>query len=360
MKSVLAPEPRLVPPDFLAVPLRSLLVAALLIPFSFTSSSATPIIALSADYNNIEHPTDPAAADNFGDEVLPETSAHGIAAANDLGVGAFVSPGPMPSCGAPSIGFSCATAGPGARASGEVRGDLGLERAVASATTHVVFDGTGSVVSGVGHSLAGVSVSMQAGFVTGSLGGPVTFDLHVSGKVVESGPPDIIDSDRLDITFSLLGLAVASFPGFEFHLPDHSPGPFVLDKTFVVDVPANSGFAMELQMFAEAECGVNALEFGGASCSVLVDAGDTAYLGVEGDVVSTTNGYSFPGFQPPAVPEPATIAMFGLGLVGLGFIQRRRRGAESYPAGGPGRRSGSGLGFPSRPGERRTRSASRS
>ena len=69
--------------------------------------------------------------------------------------------------------------------------------------------------------------------------------------------------------------------------------------------------------------GVDTFEFGGASCSVLVDAGDTAYLGVGGDVVSV-NGFSYPGFQPAPVPEPATLALFGLGIIGLIIIQRRR------------------------------------
>jgi len=285
-------------------------------------ASATVFVDVSAGGTSL----DPVQADNSGDLNPPGNAVHGIAVVTDTGGGAFVAPGPMPSCDAPPLGFTCALAGPGGIATGEVRGDLGLLRATASTTTHVVvIDPEHGGVAGLGSAFADTTVRLADGFLTGSAG-PVTFHLHVDVDISEFGPADIIDEDRFELTFSLFSLFDLSFPEFDFAAPDHSPGHIEIDKTFVMaDVPAGTSIGMSLEMRLFAECGVNAFEFGGTDCAISIDAGHTAYLGVEGDVLSAS-GYSYPGFAAAvSVPAPASLALFTLGLIGMGAGARARK-----------------------------------
>ena len=62
----------------------------------------------------------------------------------------------------------------------------------------------------------------------------------------------------------------------------------------------------------------------GGSGTFNITGGSTAYTATPGSWIYTQSGASF---SSQAVPEPGTIALFGLGLVGIGAIRRFRKTA---------------------------------
>lgn len=253
-------------------------------------------------------------ATNAGNEFPPGGRIHGVAVATRDDATAFVANGNAGPCDFFN-GVGCAYELPQSRAMGEIRGDLGRLRAA-------VYTSTEFVPAGVGLSVAEVVLGLQDVVRTNTLGN-LTFDLHFDVDVQLSGIPSTQNENFFQLDFSLTPLIAGATPTqFEFTTVEFQGGPTVVDRSFLLsDLPADTQVLMTLDIVARNECGVNIFVAGGNACSIWTNAGNTAYIGVQGDYVSLA-GYSYPGFA-AAVPEPATSALLAAGLGVLAALGRR-------------------------------------
>jgi hypothetical protein len=293
------------------------LAAALTIPF-LACSAAPASAGVFVDVLVEQLPsTSVFQADNLANQNPPEKSVHGVADTT-FGGGAFVSPGPAPSCDLITTLFGCVTFIPGSRAVGEVRGDLGRLKA----QSRTVIDSSGAGDPG----FSAVTVRLSDSLHTSSAG-DVTFHLHLDVDKIESGLDGAFLEHRFELRFLAGASGIVVLPEFVFEIPNSDVTEnvhAVIDETFVLpDLPVDALVGFSLEMHAETECSLNIFVPGGDTCSVLIDAGNTAYLGIEGDFISDS-GYSYPGFRAAAaVPLPASLFLFLVGVTGVGALRIR-------------------------------------
>jgi len=110
--------------------------------------------------------------------------------------------------------------------------------------------------------------------------------------------------------------------GFDNRYDTQMPRAFDFTDTFLLSVTAGDTYTLEEQLILSA--------YAGYCCGptdAYADALNTSFLTIEvltpGASISTASGVSYlPNVV--SVPEPATLALFGIGLAGLGFTRNRR------------------------------------
>ena len=103
----------------------------------------------------------------------------------------------------------------------------------------------------------------------------------------------------------------------------------------VVDTP---GFVPEDDTKPGVTVGIDPSELFlvGSTNTADVTGPGTLFLGINGDdVLGNTGTFSVSVGGPPPIPEPATLALFGTGLVGLRGLRKQRNGARPTPPPAP-------------------------
>lgn len=130
------------------------------------------------------------------------------------------------------------------------------------------------------------------------------------------GGPDVIDSGpndhgaNFDFGFGALGIGEST--SFSIYY----------GAAATEDLAEAALAAVGAEMFSLGQCN----SAGNASCSEITGAPNTfifAFSGVGGEVIFPTD----PTDPPSGIPEPATLTLFGAGLLGLGWARRRRTAA---------------------------------
>ncbi|HTD43378.1 MAG TPA: PEP-CTERM sorting domain-containing protein, partial [Bryobacteraceae bacterium] len=81
-----------------------------------------------------------------------------------------------------------------------------------------------------------------------------------------------------------------------------------------------SGDAINLTTLEESDfTGSFSTQINGTTLQAII-----ATIASEGTITNTYSA-NFTATAAPTVPEPATVSLFGAGLIGLGLLQRRRR-----------------------------------
>jgi len=160
-----------------------------------------------------------------------------------------------------------------------------------------------------------IRVGLLDGFLTLSAG-PVAFNIHL-------GVDTYLTSAEADLDFqfrlTVLGVGGVAIKEFAYEIYSEALHTIIDETVLIPDLAAGTPIAIEVEMHAFAICSVTLVP----TCSAFVDAGNTAYIGVDGDVISTS-GYSYPGFlATAAVPLPASMSLFLFGVAGLGALRTR-------------------------------------
>ncbi len=155
--------------------------------------------------------------------------------------------------------------------------------------------------------------------ISSFLNGPFAFDSAFSNSSIPGSPSDYIHSgfrNNSQFTIDLpINTNVVGLNFSEFIIGNPAGTGSVLIQAFngAVEI-ANGAFAASNASHFESFYGISGM---GAVTQIVVTSNTNAQ-----DAVAIDN-LSFGSSTP--VPEPATLAVFGLGLAGLGIMRRRRR-----------------------------------
>ena len=188
------------------------------------------------------------------------------------------------------------------------------------------FSGGVSTVTSLGNSMGFQKTSACSGCVAGSVGGHVLFDKNL----IPASGTGIVNIALASITgasnYDIFNIVLGSKPlGFEFGDMNETGNPsiqfkdgvfngFSLGEDFVVN-----GKTYEFSMQGSAWT-INWLKSN--SSSDLVASGYVT-IGDAGLINQASFFPSLPELPATAVPEPATFALFGIGLLGIVMTRRR-------------------------------------
>ena len=166
-------------------------------------------------------------------------------------------------------------------------------------------------------------MTANADFISGSIA--------FTGDWVRTGGSGLADATGIDFTTDLVvqgasgtygviptdGSVSAIFNDFDFEPSFVSNNPL----WSVIYAGVTYSFALNSVMVQEPRNAFSLVLFGSGVASVSV-SGDNLYEDTVGTWVFTGNSFTFSGVN--EVPEPATLAIFGLGLAAFGFASRRK------------------------------------
>ncbi|WP_025041610.1 PEP-CTERM sorting domain-containing protein [Nitrosospira briensis] len=188
------------------------------------------------------------------------------------------------------------------------------------------FSGGVSTVTGLGNSLGFQQTSTCSGCAAGSVGGQVLFDK----SLIPASGTDIVNIALASIAgvsnHDIFNIVLGSKPlGFEFGDINVTGSPSIQFKdgvfngfSFMEDFVVN-GKTYEFSMQGSAWA-INWLKSNSSSDFV---ASGYVTIGSAGLFNQATLFPSLPELPATAVPEPATFALFGIGLLGIVMTRRR-------------------------------------
>ena len=201
----------------------------------------------------------------------------------------------------------------------------------------------------VGVALIGLASAAQAvpinyqfiGTITGSLdlgGGPIFFNnaaLTVNGMTLSDtdlNPDPQIGNYSAMSTYSIGGIGdfVTDGSTNETYFQVLDLGLGLIDQVGLTDAAANAGFSPILNAgIAPGDPNAGAIAIGGPFVPDITFTLARVLTNLSGHTLAFANGgieiAEFSAFAKVQVPEPGTLAIFAVGLAGLGFLRRRAR-----------------------------------